>query len=125
MERLVAKMDGNKAKAEANVKGMKEEIQTARLEAVIQNKEENMEVRIDSNNEESEVRGTLVSRLDVHQARTEPAPDEVKARMDMHEETRRGPRRPSGIGRKTSCRVSTERRRASARNSPRRLTYRQ
>jgi hypothetical protein len=44
----------------------------ARLEAIIQNNQEKMEARIDANNKKFKVlRSTLVSRMDIHQARTE------------------------------------------------------
>jgi uncharacterized membrane-anchored protein YjiN (DUF445 family) len=50
------------------------------------NKDE-MEGRIDANNEKSEVlQGTLVSWMDVHQARTMSTKEEIKAKVDIQQE---------------------------------------
>jgi hypothetical protein len=46
-----------------------------------------MEAKTDTNNEKFEVlRGTLISPMDVHQARSETTQEEMKAKMDIHQE---------------------------------------
>jgi hypothetical protein len=46
-----------------------------------------MKVEIRANNEKLEVlQGTLVSRMDIHQPRTEPAQEDIKANMDSYYE---------------------------------------
>jgi endo-alpha-1,4-polygalactosaminidase (GH114 family) len=59
MERLLAKMEANQAKTDANLKEMKEEM-TARLEAMIQTNQERMEVN----------QGNMMAKLDAHHDRT-------------------------------------------------------
>jgi DNA replicative helicase MCM subunit Mcm2 (Cdc46/Mcm family) len=106
----------NPAKVDATLKEMKEELK-ARPEAEIQ-------AEIKTNNDKFEVnQSTLVSRLDIYQARTLTTQAEMKAktyikRGQRPQYTPSGPswRRPSNIGRKTSCHVSNKGRRASARN---------
>jgi hypothetical protein len=49
--------------------------------------QEKMDSTIDANNENSEVlRGTLVSRMDIHQARTKAIQEEMKAKIDIRQE---------------------------------------
>jgi hypothetical protein len=65
MARLLDEIRTNQAKADANLKDMKEEI-IARLEAKIDANQEKLEDRIAANNEKFEVlRGNLVSRMDI------------------------------------------------------------
>jgi hypothetical protein len=46
-----------------------------------------MEARIDANNDNSEVlRDTFISWMDIHQARTMSTQEEMKAKMDTHQE---------------------------------------
>jgi hypothetical protein len=62
-------------KADTNLKGMKEEL-TARLKAKIK-------AQIKTNNAKFEViQSTLVSRINIHQARTEAIQEEIIAKMD-------------------------------------------
>jgi hypothetical protein len=47
----------------------------------MENNHEKMDARIDANNEKFEaLRGTLVSRMDIHQARTVSTQEEMKPR---------------------------------------------
>jgi hypothetical protein len=49
--------------------------------------QEKTEARINANNEKFEVlRGTLVSRMDTHQARTKAIQEEIMSKMDAHQE---------------------------------------
>jgi hypothetical protein len=94
----------NQTKVDANLKEIKEGMM-ARLEAMIQNNKERMEAnhkktdvkidanqeemegRTDANNEKSEVlQGTIISRMDVHQARTMSTKEEMKAKVDINQE---------------------------------------
>jgi hypothetical protein len=66
------------AEVRTNREEMKEDI-TARLEAMIQNSQEQMEARIGVNNEKFEVlRRTLVSCIDIHRARTEALEEKIR-----------------------------------------------
>jgi hypothetical protein len=54
--------------------------------AKVETYQERMEAKIDTSNEKFEVlRGTLVSRMDIYQPRTESA-QEMKVKMDIHQE---------------------------------------
>jgi hypothetical protein len=73
-----AEMKANKAKTDANLRDMREEI-TARLET-----------EIETNNEKFVVlRSTLISRMDIHLARTEANQEEIIVKMDTHQESMR------------------------------------
>jgi hypothetical protein len=79
MQRLLAKMDANQAKTDANLKEIKVEF-TARLEAKI-------EPEIKTNNKKYEVpRRTVDSRMDIHLARPKAIQKEIIAKMDVHQE---------------------------------------
>jgi uncharacterized protein YPO0396 len=66
---------------------MKEYI-TAWLEAIIQNNQGKMEARIDANNEKFWVlRSSIVSRMDIYQARTEDNQEEIITKTDAHQES--------------------------------------
>jgi hypothetical protein len=66
-ECLLAEIRTNQAKMDAN--------------------QEKMEAKIEVNNEKFEViQGALVSRMDIHQARTMSIQEEMKANMDIHQE---------------------------------------
>jgi hypothetical protein len=64
---------------------MKEEMM-ARLEAMLEKNQEKKEARIDTNENLQVLRGTLVSLMDMHQARTEAIQEEITAKMDAHQE---------------------------------------
>jgi hypothetical protein len=67
----------NQAKVDAMLKKTKEELM-ARLEAKI-------EAEIKTNNEKFEIlRSTLISRVHIHQPRTEAIQEEILAKMDTH-----------------------------------------
>jgi adenine-specific DNA methylase len=69
------------SKTDANVKEMKEEMM-AKLEDEIRTDQERMEAKIEANNEKSGVfLGPLVSRMDMHQARTKANQRETTAKM--------------------------------------------
>jgi hypothetical protein len=47
---------------------------------------EKRDAKIDANNEKFEaLRGTPISRMDIHQPRTESTQEEMKAKMDIHQ----------------------------------------
>jgi hypothetical protein len=57
------------------------------LDTKIDGNQEKKEARTDSNNEKFEVlRGTLVSRMDIHQVRTMFTQEGMEAKMDMYQE---------------------------------------
>jgi hypothetical protein len=65
IEHLLAEIRTNKAKMDAN--------------------QERTEAKIEANNEKFEVlRGTLVSWMDIDQARTVSIQEDMKAKMDIH-----------------------------------------
>jgi hypothetical protein len=65
-----------------NLRERKAEIRTGRKEVTAR-----VEAKIAVNNEKFEtLRGILPFRMDIHQARTKSTPEEMKAKMDMHQE---------------------------------------
>jgi hypothetical protein len=96
LERLLAEMNvmhertnANLQKMEANIKEFKTKIKTNR-EEMRTNQEEmtaRLEALIVANNENFEVlRSALVSRMDIHQTRTESTQKEMKVKIDIHQE---------------------------------------
>jgi hypothetical protein len=84
-----------------------------------------MEARVDANNEKSEVlRGTLFSWMDIHQSRTTSTQEEMKAKMDTHQEKMKAAVHSIRSELEQTIKhqvedvlyVSSKRRRASARN---------
>jgi hypothetical protein len=75
---LLEEMRTNHTKADDNLGEMKEEMM-AKMEI----NKERMDAKIGANNKKFEV---LVSRMDIHQARTESTQEEMKAKMDSHHE---------------------------------------
>jgi hypothetical protein len=95
------------------------------MDAKTDTNQEKTEARIDVNNEKFEVlQGTLVFQM-----KTVSTQEEIKAKIVIHQEKMKATidsiwselGRPSNIGWKTSCCLSTKGCRTSARNSPRRL----
>jgi hypothetical protein len=75
-ECLVVAIEEMDAKIDAN-----QEIMDAKADA----SQEEMDATIDNHNEKSAVlRGTLMSWMDIHQARTVSIQEEIKAEMDIH-----------------------------------------
>jgi hypothetical protein len=64
-----------------------QELKEERMDAKIAAIQEKMEARIDANNEKFDVlRGTLVSLMDIHQARTLSNQEDMEAKMDIYQE---------------------------------------
>jgi hypothetical protein len=82
MAYLMAEIRTNREEMRAGQELLKEDM-LAKIDA----NQKKMEGRIHANNEKFEVlRGSLVSRMDIHQARTVSTQEEMKAKMDIHQE---------------------------------------
>jgi hypothetical protein len=82
MARLLAEIGTNREEMRAGQGLLKEEM-LAKIDA----NQEKMEARINANNEKFDIlRGSLVSRLNIHPARTVSTQEETKAKMDIHQE---------------------------------------
>jgi hypothetical protein len=109
MEQMIARLLAekkseitNQAKADANVGVLKEEIRAGQehlkkeIVAKIETNQEKMDAKIDANQEMVEARidaknekfvvlgGGLVSRTDIHEARTVSTQEDIKPKTDIH-----------------------------------------
>jgi hypothetical protein len=98
----------------------KDRRQLSTIDANLKEVTERLEVKTEANNEKFEVlRSTLVLRMDIHQPRTVSTQEEMKSTMDIHQEKMEAAIRTlrrSELQETIKHRVSTKRRRVSARN---------
>jgi hypothetical protein len=123
MELMLAKLDSFQEEIRTNREEMLAKMETnqQKMDAKMGTSLREMKTEIRANNEKFEViQGTLISWMVIHQARTESIQEEMKAKMDIHQEKMEAAihsiqselEETSNIGWNTSCLVSTKRCRA-------------